>query len=287
MLGWNQTDNDGQYAVVGLPGRGIVTVEYWGGGLTRYLRGIGAEKIPEYRDAVGGNKRLDQVAPRKLHLLDPYHALAAVDPPDGAESFPLNFQLDPGQTLSGVVLDPDGKPLAGAHYTGLAGDEDGWHHPIATDKFLVDCYQPDTPRTLLFVHLGRKLAGSLTLKGEQPAPLSVRLEPWGAITGRVVDKDGKPIVGAKVESSRIPQHLWAKGPDGSFLYVNDFYLTDEDGRFRVEGLAPGVKYSIYAHDQRTGKWLGDLISDATVESGQTKDLGDLVPKPKQPADAAK
>lgn len=105
----------------------------------------------------------------------------------------------------------------------------------------------------------------------------------GAITGRVVDGEGKPIAGVQIkdynpsglQDAYIPKNLWHKGPDGQLQRVNDLYLTDQDGRFRIEGLAPGMKYGLSAWAQKEIKILGKLISGVTVESGQTKDLGDL------------
>ena len=52
-------------------------------------------------------------------------------------------------------------------------------------------------------------------------------------------------------------------------------MTDKDGRFRIEGLAPGMKYGLSAWTPRELTKIHILILGVTVESGQTKDLGDL------------
>ena len=38
----------------------------------------------------------------------------------------------------------------------------------------------------------RKLIGFLLARGDGDAPYTVRMQPWAAVTGRVVDEQGKP-----------------------------------------------------------------------------------------------
>ena len=50
-------------------------------------------------------------------------------------------------------------------------------------------------------------------------------------------------------------------------------LTDDQGRFTVGCLVPGLRYSIGV--VRGTRYLGLVTEDVTVEPGETKDLGDL------------
>jgi hypothetical protein len=51
-----------------------------------------------------------------------------------------------------------------------------------------------------------------------------------------------------------------------------FRKTDADGKFRLEGLLPGVKYDLYT----SGKPVAvQLTTGVSVESGKVKHLGDL------------
>ena len=243
------TDREGRYAVPALPGRGIVAVQVWSKELTSYPLRAGVEKIPELSKAGG---MYDKVVPAPLYVQSK-NALAEVDPAEGAKSIELDFRLDPGQILDGTVFDPEGKPLNGAYYTGAT--EPAFWTLLDSARFSVKGYHPDKPRTLVFVQLDRKLSGSVVLKGEQTGALSVKLQPWASVTGRLVDGNGKPIGGVQLQDSHLPTNLWVKGPNGEFSRINESYSTGADGRFRIAGLAPGLKYRPEVFDKKAGKLL--------------------------------
>jgi hypothetical protein len=65
--------------------------------------------------------------------------------------------------------------------------------------------------------------------------------------------------------------------------------TDEEGRFRYEGLIPGLKYNLAlvdaggATELEQVKWEGLVFRDLVLESGEDRALGDvkLQPFPKK------
>jgi hypothetical protein len=70
-------------------------------------------------------------------------------------------------------------------------------------------------------------------RGKVPTPLRITLvRAEGEIAGAVVDPDGKPLAGARVSAGR-------GGATGVFV-VNEETATDEQGRFRIHRLPPGV-----------------------------------------------
>ena len=73
--------------------------------------------------------------------------------------------------------------------------------------------------------------------------MTVRLQPWGTVAGRIVDDEGRPRKGIghrqhrRLPDSRQPETTAScPAPTGQGIRVGD------DGRFRVEGLVPGLKY---------------------------------------------
>ena len=80
--------------------------------------------------------------------------------------------------------------------------------PADSAKFEVHGIPPGRYR-LDFIHRGRKLAGSLVLKGDETGDLTVKLQPWGTVVGRVVDEEGKPRtnVELRINSLRDPPDL--------------------------------------------------------------------------------
>ena len=86
-------------------------------------------------------------------------------------------------------------------------------------------------------------------------PLTIKLQPCGSISGRLVDADGVPVV----NNRRV-----------YFISWPHFLTTDKDGCFHVQGLVPGLGYSI-VDDKRKFQLLPGVV----VEPGKDKDLGDI------------
>jgi hypothetical protein len=126
------------------------------------------------------------------------------------------------------------------------------------------------------LHWEKKLAGSLTLKGDEEGEPAVRLQPWGTLTGRVVDEDGRPRPGAT---------LWLTGadrpPGDPLLDVGTHprreFLTSKDGTFRIEGLVPGMKYSLALLQEER---MSALAQEVEAGPGKTRNLGDVRATPR-------
>jgi hypothetical protein len=208
-----------------------------------------------------------------------HHDYRLIDPSPKEKSVACDFVLDRGKTVRGTVADPDGKSLAGAVVSGLSafGREPRTHDSAAFTAVALD---PRHPRRLLFGHGPRKLAGFAHLRGDEQAP-QVRLQPWGTMAGRVLDAEGKPRAGAEVhlmyKTDGIPHAvydsaLWMKPP-------SEKIMTDREGKFRVEGLVPGLplRMSISGRTQffDLARGFGAL---AALQPGEVRDLGDIAMK---------
>jgi len=217
-------------------------------------------------------------------ILNGCHAYKIVDIPADARSFHIDLELTRGFTRKGRVVDPDGKPVAGAQCYGLSptwGDMTS----LANDTFEVRGLDPDHRRQLIFAHKDRRLVGSVIIKGEDSKtdqPLVVRLDRPGSIKGRLVDEDGMPLAGALIETMSIDldgSNL-PPGPGRDAMWPDsDTVTTGADGRFQVDGLKPGIKTisGVTFKDRLelsgdTGKVLRDIVIQ---QPGEVRDLGDI------------
>ncbi len=203
-------------------------------------------------------------------------AEVVVDPK--AESMTLDLQADPGKSVAIEVVGPDGAPIGDTKVKGLHELFQSSPIPQPSSRFEVHALDPSRPRRVVVMHEGRKLIGTALLKGDQTGPVTIKLEPWGSVAGRIVDDEGRPrkamFIGSPdgSENKHPETHDILPGSDW-----NQGVRVGDDGRFLIEGLVPGLKYSATA---RAGfEASGDLFVDVTVASGEAKDLGDLKVQP--------
>ena len=99
--------------------------------------------------------------------------------------------------------------------------------PPEASTHTVTGLKPGKDRLLSFLDEKKQLAGELVLNGDETTPQTVTLQPWGTLTGRVVDEDGEPLGEGYLYPFRFPSGSPKVG---------------KDGRFRVERLVPGKSY---------------------------------------------
>ena len=256
---------DGRFEVAALPGEGFLAAR--------------AELDAGYREAVGVES-IRGMNPRQPFSALPgfvspnnYHTLAGVNLEAGVEVATRDIELDPGRSLPGSVVDPDGRPISGCVVQGLADRVFLLPRPLDTPHFEATGLDPSKPRRIYAFHDGRKLAGSLLVRGDEPGPLVVALQPRGTIVGRVVDDEGRPLTKIQMMDLRESEFK----PDRGLLFAE--INVDADGRFEVP-VVPGLSYRAYA-DERTGSLLGKFFEGVKVAPGQSLDLGDLKLKPTQ------
>ncbi len=184
------------------------------------------------------------------------------------------FVLDPGRKLSGTILDPEGKPLAGVRVLNMNPRHFWTAKPLATASFTLTAMDAQGRRSLVFLHEGKHLAKAVDFKESGPGPLTVQLEPAGTITGRLVDAEGQPRPGV---SCRI--YLELKYDGGVAGHFPERVTTDRDGRFRVEGLAAGLRYQIIELGKPPKGEVAVVATRLSVKAGESKDLGDVKAKP--------
>jgi RNA polymerase sigma factor (sigma-70 family) len=248
----DRVKEDGSYRVVGLPGPGLLAVQY----TDRYL-------LATERDGPEGTREpFLNTAPFAVSGIS-YNALTPVNPPKGADSFRRDVTLDPGWSFKGTVLGPDDKPLAGARPFGLSG-WGGWQHgPLKTAEFTVHAFNPHRPRDLLFQHREEGLVGVAQPPKANGGAVTVRLERGATVTGRLVDADGQPRAGAELNLT-----FRRKGGMMWHGFSPERVRTDGEGRFRIEALLSGCEYRLDDHQ-------GYRALRDSLRPGETKDLGDV------------
>ena len=268
--------DDGRYEIATLPGRGIIACR---SDLGRYRQGVGAAAIKGFDPKLAGIGGFNTL-PGGILIAD-YHVLAEVNPDPAAESTTMDLQVDPGRSLTIHVEDPEGRPLGGTKASGLTDLFGSIPYPQESPAIEVRALDTSKPRRVTITHEGRKLVASLYLKGDEAGPMTVRLRPWGVVTGRVVDDEGQPRGPLSLGNigGIYPRPPADRGllPESS---SSPGILVDRNGRFRIEGLVPGLKYGASAVEGIM--YRGNLFRDVTITSGEVKDLGDLKAVPHKP-----
>src|SRR5262249_22981426 len=135
--------------------------------------------------------------------------------------------------------------------------------PSEGSNYRIRGLKPGKVRVLSFLDEKKRLAGELTLHGDETTPQRVTLQPWGTLVGRVVDADGEPLGEGFLYPVRFP---------------SSFPKVGKDGRFRVEGLVAGKSYRFDLLSNAGRRFGGNVTMDVKVGAGEIKDLGDVVPR---------
>ncbi|QJW99888.1 hypothetical protein FTUN_7511 [Frigoriglobus tundricola] len=244
---------DGSYRVVGIPGAGLVVT-----GRTR-------EHLctTERDDEFGRKEGHIAAAPNFLGPLINFTAIASVEAKAGAESTRRDVTLDPGWTFTGSLIGPDGKPVTGAQWLAVESASARWTDKMEGAAFTVAKFNPKSPRDILFRHAEKGLVGILQPPAENGGRVTVRMQPGATVTGRLLDADGRPRAGIRVE-------LWVRTKQTPHFedYSPKSIVTDKDGRFRIEALVPEFRFMLF-HTE------GTLEFGDGLRSGEVKDLGDV------------
>lgn len=158
-----------------------------------------------------------------------------------------------GGTLQGTVTAPDGTALAGARI-GLAPADGKTSRDIVRDLTAVSAANGSftlrgvPPAVELLVHAEHDSWVQATPVRARVAPgatrkLTLRLREGATLTGRVADVRGAGVEGARVRWGHVegvePRDLRTSFEADAHL-GSRVIRTDNDGRFRIEGLAPGT-----------------------------------------------
>lgn len=207
------------------------------------------------------------IARARLEAAHPDFEDAGIDLP-GRDALDVELVLGAGERtrarLSGRVVDAEGNGLAASLVLGedtADADDAGW--------FELSCERDSEARTLRataegFLPSGITGAPGAELEHAFPDPLIVTLAaPALELRGRVVDADGHPVPDVAVwtpDEQVFGSFAWDPDDPESPAFErtvesiarddpwNDEVRTDDDGRFRLRGLADRP-YTLYAFDE--------------------------------------
>jgi RNA polymerase sigma factor (sigma-70 family) len=290
------TDRDGGFTLPVLRGRGVLLVQAGDQYLPARLKK--ADRIADKTDPELIDCRPFPAWPGE------FHAYQAIDVPEGKDAN-VEIALTPGVTRPLTIEFPDGK-VRDTGVLGLKPSARDHGDQCYTGKSAVVGLADGEVRRLFLSASGGEFAVSTVIRGSETGPIRVKLKPTGTITGRVVDKDGKPIAGVwfriyfddgsgrpgvfvhggtiirgstKAESERKAR------TSGFYDFANKVSLaerTDAQGRFRLTGILPDVAFDLEASlvgppNEKGQQFITAEIKIArpTVKPGETLDLGDL------------
>jgi RNA polymerase sigma factor (sigma-70 family) len=265
---WGHTDADGSFTELAIPGPGLLCVRANDAG--RFLRATNTEGW--------------KVGP-PTPVFEQYHAIVPINPSEkDPKSTRVNITLRAGRAVAASVVGPDGKPLAGAHVAGRGAVFEAFFFSspkLETASFVVGALEPGKPRTVVVIHAGKKLARVCQVRADEKGPITIRLRPLAVLTGRIRDAHGRPRAGLTVSARMrfkgqdreelpcefLDERAWGKLTGGKAT-------TDGEGRFRIQGLVPGLKYLLNVRDG--AEILPDYNREVSaLVSGETTELGDL------------
>jgi RNA polymerase sigma factor (sigma-70 family) len=307
------SDDAGRFALVGLPGRGVLIVTAGTGDELFYPRLRSAS--PEHRTqglALPDDESLLDTIPRPVSLIG-VNAYRVIDVPEAQDEFRVDLALGvkPGRTLVVRVVDPSGNSLDGVTAFGLREPTLSSRGIRGDGAFGARDLDAAWPRRVFFHQPERDLACFVDLTGNESGDVTARLSPCGSIPGRVVDGEGKPIAGAKFElvyddTHGIPHVAF---PTGSLMLTDDKMkrekrtnvyfeqqnplngeISGADGQFRIRDVVPGARFHLHVIIDQAGLRLGPmapanrgekLLLESRLSPGQALDLGVVRIRPEE------
>jgi beta-lactamase regulating signal transducer with metallopeptidase domain len=269
-----ETDSDGRYRVLGLPGPGVLLVTSQVSG---YPLAAGAETIDGY-DASRG---VIPTAPFPLRLqYSEWTLLNQIDPAADAISFTRDLVLDAGGSIPGRAVGPDGKPISDLNVLGQTEGDEWWRprnqdNVPATDRFTVNDYDGKGPRQLFFKNQDETLVGQYRLEGDAPEEIVVTLQPSVRVTGRLIEDETNLPATRYFLHSETCSLFNEKYPPEKFRI--HWLLTDDEGRFEIKGLMAGVAYKMNGLNERNSAddRNGFTIDLTAAKPGDVIELGDV------------
>jgi RNA polymerase sigma factor (sigma-70 family) len=264
---------DGSFALTGLPGPGVLAVMADEDDYLKVAPAADWELVPgiNWAPRVG-------------------HAFVRIDPSEkDPKSAVFEIRLEPAAAVKAHVVGPDGEPFTGYYSAGLTATarvHSSAMIPQRSAAFTVRGLDPHGSRVVVVFSPEKKLGKVRVVWGDEAGPLPFRLEPLSSLTGRVLGANGRPRAGLTVravlsregeDGARLPIPLrFDLGRDWANLEPQA--VTDAEGKFRLDGLLPGLKYVLAVSEDGSTEGEGVILRREGVSppaAGRNEDLGNL------------
>jgi hypothetical protein len=197
-----------------------------------------------------------------------YAAIVLVNPRQGSGPLELTATIGRERPRQVTLIDPAGMPVVTATAEGMiGGGEDELR--LRASTFVLTKLHPNRTRRITFFDNDRKLIGFLSARGDGDSPYTVHMQGWGTVKGRILGVDGKPISGTLSVG-----HWSGKMKDELDASQLKSFSTDGEGRFRIDKLIPGERYSAALYPQ-LGEFAGMAFEKLIIRPGEIRDLGDI------------
>ncbi|MFL5340606.1 MAG: hypothetical protein ACJ8F7_10690 [Gemmataceae bacterium] len=225
---------------------------------------------PEMRTDDAGRFRL--TVPDKAEYLSilPREYLPQFPHIEGSGDQSIEIVLQPGQSVRGQVVDDAGKPIKGVNVIAVIGPpEPGRGDPVwlrecdahtnADGKFEMTGIPGHARFDFLKHGLSDLRFQGLKFDGSEN---NVTMLYGGALFGRVVDRDGKPIRNFRVVVGFPLQRLGGDRTEGFFAGYSGMgvYFTSADGNFVLTGVGAGSIYRVRALAEGHGEAVSERMA---------------------------
>jgi hypothetical protein len=203
-----------------------------------------------------------------------YAAIVLVNPAPDSGPLQLSATLVKDRRRRVTLVAPDGKPVLGAETIGMTYFPWDFEPPLRASSFFVTGLNPDRGRRITFFDKKRQLIGFLFARGDGDSPYVVHMQLWGTVIGQFVDEAGQPVKASLTDGFLVSQPDPAVGTFGNAE-------SDAGGRFRIEKLVPGQRYSaeIYRDPNSMGLYGGMAFEKLVLRAGEFCDLGEIHLRP--------
>ncbi len=290
-LGWNsadaqvKTDAEGRYKLTAVPGPGILHVRILS--LAAAQEYLPAKIAPEDdTDEIVQKVRQQPVfkttGPSSGLSIDPLwlHAYRVLRIPADVKAIPMDVTVSRGVSRIVKIVGPDGNSVSGAWVLndkiwGASGNG----LMLVGAEFTARALDPDNPRRIYAQQDGKKLAGFVSLDGKETGPAVLRLQPTATVTGRVVDREGKPL------RDYCVRPLYDDPEIGWWLQLREAttVVTNAEGKFTLPRIPAGLTVRFEARLKVSPFQPGPIPTHGTpkqtLKAGETLDLGEWKPKP--------